>query len=87
MEAGGRDPYEILISDIMSRIKRTNKPLGVFAIGRTVRTCLKQSHQKFHKLEKEGTLIGVYTGAIDRHTLSADISMVVDEVPEPDEIS
>lgn len=81
-----RDPFAIMLSDVVSRIKRSAKRTCVFAVGTKIFTCCVHSRQKVCRLEKEGILIGVYTGSVDRKQLSADISMIVDEIPEPDEV-
>jgi len=87
MDIYERDPYAIMLSDVVSRIKRSARRTYVFAVGTKVFTCGDKSLRKIHKLEREGKLIGVYTGGrVDREQLSADISMVVDEIPEPDEV-
>lgn len=80
-----RDPFAIMLSDILSRIKRGRDRTYVYAVGAKVFTCGQKSQKKLRKLDREGELVGVYTGVIDRDSLSADISMVIDEIPEPDE--
>lgn len=82
-----RDPYAIMLSDVMSRIKRSRNRTYVFAVGTKILTCGPKSVRKIAKLEKTGKLIGVYTGPkAEREQVSADISMVIDEIPEPDEV-
>jgi len=80
------DPFELQISDVWSRIKRAETPMAVFTVHDKV-SCIKPDTIKFYKMleQPDAVFIGVYNPMCRRVDLSADISLIVDEIPEHDE--
>lgn len=83
-----KDPFESIISEIWYRIRSSDTPTAVFAVNDKVFGVSFGGH-KHHAIEhnKKAILIGVYTHSISRVDLSADISLVIDEIPDPDDTS
>lgn len=78
--------FDQKLNEILLRIRRAEKPMAIFAVDDKV-FCVSSEGARFERMvhEPQAKFIGVYNAMIERDDLSCDISMIVDEFPEPDE--
>lgn len=83
---GFKDPFELMVSEMWSRIRNSDRNIAVFAVDNKV-FGVQEDGVKFNSLlrSKNASLIGIYNHSISRVDLSADISIVIDELPDKDE--